>query len=46
MIFENIFENAQNIFENALVVKEQKLNCLKKHGLVRRNVVLIYKIYI
>ena len=28
-------------FENALVVKERKLNYFKKHGLVKRNVVLI-----
>ena len=29
-------------FENALVVKERKLNYLKKHGLVEGNVVLIF----
>ena len=29
-------------FKNALVLKEQKLKYLKKHGLVEGNVVLIY----
>ena len=34
---------AQNVsFENALNVKEQKLDYLKKHGLVEGNFVLIY----
>ena len=29
-------------FENALVVKERNFNYLKKHELVKRNVVLVY----
>ena len=33
-------------FENALVIKERKLNYLKKHVLIERNVVLIFNRFI
>ena len=40
---DKLFCSLNVSFENAFAVKEQKLGCLKKHGLVERYVVLLYQ---